>query len=386
MMRIINYKNRNWIIVCYYIFDALTYYFLFLRPFLYPLRLILIIDIISNIKYSTRSQKISVTIFFCLFMLALIIGLIKGNYDVYLLTDIFTFSLFLFLSFDSSNFNRTYEDLIDKIKIIQPICILITIYFIYKTGFSVGDLGHRVIFDSEEGNLGLLARPLKLGLLISPFALSNSRKDLSVLASVVLMLIIGLMTLTKSVVLISLFALCINLFLRELSYKKIIFVVIIGILFFSITIYYLNINVENQINSLLFRLDVDDITSGRSTELERYFEYSTLEELIFGRGLGGSHNYADWSWNFEHGVPFCHYGFLNLIMKGGFIYLIILYITIVRSMSIMYRRKMIGGIFVLLLYFIMDFGHTIFSTYPLVLFLFATISYGLSANYRQKIR
>ena len=97
-MRIINYKNRNWIIVCYYIFDALTYYFLFLRPFLYPLRLILIIDIISNIKYSTRSQKISVTIFFCLFMLALIIGLIKGNYDVYLLTDIFTFSLFLFLS------------------------------------------------------------------------------------------------------------------------------------------------------------------------------------------------------------------------------------------------------------------------------------------------
>ena len=202
MMRIINYKNRNWIIVCYYIFDALTYYFLFLRPFLYPLRLILIIDIISNIKYSTRSQKISVTIFFCLFMLALIIGLIKGNYDVYLLTDIFTFSLFLFLSFDSSNFNRTYEDLIDKIKIIQPICILITIYFIYKTGFSVGDLGHRVIFDSEEGNLGLLARPLKLGLLISPFALSNSRKDLSVLASVVLMLIIGLMTLTKSVVLI----------------------------------------------------------------------------------------------------------------------------------------------------------------------------------------
>ena len=370
-MRIINYKNRNWIIVCYYIFDALTYYFLFLRPFLYPLRLILIIDIISNIKYSTRSQKISVTIFFCLFMLALIIGLIKGNYDVYLLTDIFTFSLFLFLSFDSSNFNRTYEDLIDKIKIIQPICILITIYFIYKTGFSVGDLGHRVIFDR---------------LLISPFALSNSRKDLSVLASVVLMLIIGLMTLTKSVVLISLFALCINLFLRELSYKKIIFVVIIGILFFSITIYYLNINIENQINSLLFRLDVDDITSGRSTELERYFEYSTLEELIFGRGLGGSHNYADWSWNFEHGVPFCHYGFLNLIMKGGFIYLIILYITIVRSMSIMYRRKMIGGIFVLLLYFIMDFGHTIFSTYPLVLFLFATISYGLSANYRQKIR
>ena len=62
MMRLINYKNRNWIIVCYYIFDALTYYFLFLRPFLYPLRLILIIDIISNIKYSTRSQKISVTI------------------------------------------------------------------------------------------------------------------------------------------------------------------------------------------------------------------------------------------------------------------------------------------------------------------------------------
>ena len=206
------------------------------------------------------------------------------------------------------------------------------------------------------------------------------------MASVVFMLIIGLMTLTKSVVLISLFALCINLFLRELSYKKIIFVVIIGILFFSITIYYLNINIENQINSLLFRLDVDDITSGRSTELERYFEYSTLEELIFGRGLGGSHNYADWSWNFEHGVPFCHYGFLNLIMKGGFIYLIILYITIVRSMSIMYRRKMIGGIFVLILYFIMDFGHSIFSTYPLVLFLFATISYGLSANYRQKIR
>ena len=287
---------------------------------------------------------------------------------------------------DISLIDEFYEDLIDKIKIIQPICILITIYFIYKTGFSVGDLGHRVIFDSEEGNLGLLARPLKLGLLISPFALSNSRKDLSVLASVVLMLIIGLMTLTKSVVLISLFALCINLFLRELSYKKIIFVVIIGILFFSITIYYLNINIENQINSLLFRLDVDDITSGRSTELERYFEYSTLEELIFGRGLGGSHNYADWSWNFEHGVPFCHYGFLNLIMKGGFIYLIILYITIVRSMSIMYRRKMIGGIFVLLLYFIMDFGHTIFSTYPLVLFLFATISYGLSANYRQKIR
>lgn len=79
---------------------------------------------------------------------------------------------------------------------------------------------------------------------------------------------------------------------------------IIGILFFSITIYYLNINIENQINSLLFRLDVDDITSGRSTELERYFEYSTLEELIFGRGLGGSHNYADWSWNFEHWSSF----------------------------------------------------------------------------------
>ena len=100
------------------------------------------------------------------------------------------------------------------------------------------------------------------------------------------MLIIGLMTLTKSVVLISLFALCINLFLRELSYKKIIFVVIIGILFFSITIYYLNINIENQINSLLFRLDVDDITSGRSTELERYFEYSTLEELVIIMQIG----------------------------------------------------------------------------------------------------
>lgn len=377
-MKIIDFRSRNWVIVFYYIFDALTYYFLFLRPFLYPLRLILAIDIVSNIRDSTPSQKISITIFFCLFVLDLMIGLVRENYSVYLLTDIFMFSLFLFLSFDTSYSHGAYDDLINKIKIIQPICILITIYFIYVTGFSVGTLGHRVIFDDGEGNLGMLARPLKLGLLISPFALSNSKKDLFVLFSVVLMMIIGLMTLTKSLVFISLFALFANLFLRGFSLRKLFSVFIISILLFLMLAYFLNINIGSQIDSLLFRLDADDISSGRGVELERYFRYSTIEELIFGRGLGGSHDYADWSWNIEHGVSFCHYGFLNLILKGGFIYLIVLFFTVVKSMRMMYRKGMISSLFVLILYFMMDFGHTTFSNYPLILFLFITVSHGFS--------
>jgi hypothetical protein len=132
---------------------------------------------------------------------------------------------------------------------------------------------------------------------------------------------------------------------------------------------------------LVSRFEINEkLTGGRNTEAEDLFKTFTITEWIFGRGAGGSHEFGFWQLigtPGNLGIPFTHFGFLNLLLKGGLPLLLIVYGVAVWAMFFLWQRGDRRYFFMILLYLVFELSHTRFNDPFFMILFWISISYSL---------
>ena len=322
-------------------------------------------------------------------------GLLFGNFYKYLIFDIHIYTAIVFLTFFNINFSNVkyyaqIPTLFAKLLIISIPAALLTFYFFG----SFNDIYARSLLNESNSNLDekMFLAPILIAPLIVPF-ISELKRGLKyvVIIATSLVLIYGILTATRSLIII-----CTLSFLSLITFKKLFKkTTLIYLLLFTVIVIGLSYS-KNKTISLIsdsiaystVRFEKDnDYTSGRDTELYGLFEEFNLSELIFGRGAGAEQKFGFWKYVFaanEHGISFTHFGFLYLILKGGFILLIIVYGLALYSLVVLFRHGERKYFFVILIYLAADLSHTQFINYFYVLFLWLSINMAIQLSITNK--
>lgn len=367
-----------------------------LRYLQYFLTLILIITLI--LKRPLKGKNFNYFILILSYFIVLIVrGILKDNYLPYTLNDIYVWSLCVFILFFSSPFSLSYY----RIRIPELFAKLLyfalpfTLIIIVMHGSFDSNITTRQIVG---GNLNEKAiyQPLLLSPLLMPFV-SQFRKNLRyiVILSNFVLLLLGVLSATRVVFIVPLFGFFSLLFMRKknriskliTSFAIVVLLIYIGSLILpeKSTAFF-----TDKFDYLLSRFEMGEkITSGRDTEFIGLFtNFSTLE-FILGRGAGGSQAFGFWEQIGtvgNLGVPFTHFGFLNLILKGGFPLLILVYGLAIWSMVFLWRKGKREYSFVILFFLIYEISHTKFNDPFYMIFLWVSISYSLQLSTVSKIK
>jgi hypothetical protein len=238
----------------------------------------------------------------------------------------------------------------------------------------------------------LIISPLILAPFIMPF-IGNMKTYLkfNVLLANMLLLFFGVLTATRSYILITIIALIslVN-FKKLIGFKPIgyVFLFFIFFLFFVDTEFYKNSILAEQLSFVQNRFNIEgDISNGRISEVDGLFLDFNYVEIILGRGAGAEQKFGFWeeiSGSQEHGINFTHFGFLNLILKGGVLLLFIIYGMAFYSLLIFIKYGEKKYFFVTLIYLVAELSHTLFINYFTVLFLWLAISLAIQLAISKK--
>lgn len=338
-----------------------------------------------------RKSTISFYIVFIYLLFLIIRGVLFSNYIPYLLFDISIYSSIVFLTYFKYNYNNFYSlipILFAKLLILSVCFVLIIVVF--YSDFS--NLATRSL-TGESNSLvddSWIIGPLIIAPFIVPFiGLMKTYLKFIVLFANLLLMLFGILTATRSYIIITIIAFLSLIRFNKFSITKLFFFGFGGLiifLFFFNSDYYKNSILSDQINFVENRFDMEgDISNGRSSEVEGLFSEFSFSEILFGRGAGAEQKFGFWKdirGSKEHGINFTHFGFLNLILKGGVLLLLLIYGMVIYSLITFIKYGEIRYFFVLLIYLIAELSHTLFINYFAVLFLWLSIS--LSIQLRLK--
>jgi hypothetical protein len=322
---------------------------------------------------------------YCVFLI--LRGLFSGNYIKYLLFDIHIYTSFVFLTYFNSQLFLENKRIEIPILFGKLLIISIPLVLILLTAFgtiNLSDPFDRGIISGKAGfEQRILFAPILIAPFIVPFVREMSKKlKFLVLSANALLLLLGILTATRSVVAISIIAyLTLSKFSWKISVKK--FITILA--FFITVLLFLFINdrissiIKNKIEITVGRFEKKvNFTSGRDTEVYGLFKDFSNEELIFGRGAGAEQKFGFWKFKpapGTHGINFTHFGFLNLIFKGGIVLLILVYGVSLYSLVKLFLMGERRYFFVILLYLVYEISHTLFINYFHLVLLWISISY-----------
>jgi hypothetical protein len=327
------------------------------------------------------------------------LGILNGNFYKYIFFDIHIYASLVFLTFFSRDSSVTeHYDKIPKLfaKLLIISIPVASILFILFGSFNLKDTLGRSLLNNMNLDFDekMFMAPIIIAPLIVPFVnrMSRSLKYIVLFANT-LVLIYGAITATRSVIIVSLIAFLSIINIRLKIKENRLYLILISVIVltvFSITNKKVNTLIRSKIDFAISRFEFKGtFTNGRNTEVEGLFkEYNTFE-LIFGRGAGAEQKFGFWKTKLkpqEHGINFTHFGFLYLILKGGFILLFIVYGLALYSLYILFRRGERPYFFVILIYLVYELSHTQFINYFYLLFLWLGISYALNLSmYKQNI-
>lgn len=209
-----------------------------------------------------------------------------------------------------------------------------------------------------------------------------------VVISTFTLFIFGVFSATRSIVIVSLFGFIALVYQYKKNLSKFLFFISFIILLFYTLSQFITEDIspffDSKFEYLISRfLSGENITSGRDSELKGLFEEFSPTEFLLGRGAGGSQEFGFWKQVGtvgNLGIPFTHFGFLNLILKGGFPLLIFVYGMALRSMIILWRKGEKEYSFVILIFLISEISHTKFNDPFYMIFLWTSISYSLKIS------
>jgi len=336
-----------------------------------------------------------ILIYFCFLLIR---GVLSGNFINYIIFDLNIYTAVIFIAFFvnvelTKNTYTQFPVLFAKLLLISiPFFFFIFLHF---GNLSLGDEFARSLFDEDNSSIDRMAFiiPLSMAPLLVPFIndMKPSLKYVVIFASI-LYLLTGILTATRSVILINLISYLPLLSFKRLLKNKILIIIISSSIFVLIVLFS-----GTEIFSLLGnRLDYtflrfskeSDYSSGRDTEVKGLFKEFNSFDLVFGRGTGAEQKFGFWkdiktNMN-EHGVNYTHFGFLYFILKGGFILLFIVYGLAFYSLFVLFRNGERKYFTVILLYLVAETSFTQFINYFYVLFLWVSISLALRLSINSK--
>lgn len=341
--------------------------------------------------------KNNTNIMFIILMLYLIVlsvsGILNGNYIKYILFDIHIYTSLIFITyFNNRNIQaRNYNEIPLLISKYMYLGVPLAIIIFIKYGFIDASANVRDISISDEVKASIFIAPIIIAPILVPFVVDMNRlmKYVVILANA-MVLTYGVMTSTRTYVVVALLAFGSLSKFRLRINKEMIYVVISLYMIFQ-GVYYSNnswaIITQGKIENTIHRFENKyDYGNGRDSEVVGLFADFNVAEIVFGRGAGAEQEFGFWknsTNNNYHGINYTHYGFLHLILKGGIVLLLLVYGLAIHSIFTLYKYGDRKYLFVILIFLTFELSHTLFLNYYYLIFLWLSISYALQLKTRR---
>lgn len=322
-----------------------------------------------------------------LFIILFLRGLLNYNYGKYILGDIISFSFVVFIIFFNSN--SALNNFKYKIPILMAKLLIIFIQLTLFAFFRYGNISsemERALISGGAINEKVLFYPILFAPLLLPFIFDMKiYLKLTVIFANLLLILFGILTATRGMFAIPIIAFLLVFILQNrISIKRIIIICFIFFIIFEFGLFTNNTLLNDKANYLLSRIeDNKDVSGGRNSEIIDLFEEYNFIEFIIGRGAGGTQKFGFWKdidTPLNLGANMGHYGFTHLLLKGGFVLLIMIYGLALWSIFNLYRRGDRKFMIVIILYLIYEISHTQFNNLAFLLLFWISVSYSLKLS------
>jgi hypothetical protein len=323
---------------------------------------------------------------FGLFLFLSLYGIERDNFVSYVYFDIIIFSFFSFLFF--FNQRNSYQWFVNEfpknVSLWLSFGLIVSWFLFIKSDLQPGTSDVRFsIGDSikEFGGAYKVIEPLSPALFVAPFYRSiKSKWRYSIVLSLVTILVFSIFTATRGTFIISLisilYLLIINLKRTDWFRKLMQYFAFVCIGFLLLLFVFSLADIRDSLELLRNRfLDSKDFSSGRDDESRLFLASLTETEWIIGRGMGGTQE--TWIWrHLKDGLNMVHYGHLQLLLKGGLLLLISIYVLITYCLlrAIRNAKMLFPFFYMVIVFFIYDQFHTQWQRVFSVLFLWLACS------------
>lgn len=384
-----------------------TYILYVVISFLYLVSMLLSVDItaylfgalgLTYIIYIVLNGRKIDDEFYMLYVLygfyLLVLGILNNNFKSYIYWDLFSFCAFIFIFISGIKADRF--DFFTRIfpligVIINIIAIALVLLHILNHGLIIASMSEGRLFDEQVSRVMSPKQFMYGSLFFYPLLVYLKSKkyrlvyDLSILLFIFLSLAMGSRgtTLTGIVVFVltTIRRTGLTLNLKSIFKKKALFVSAVLLIMFVTVSQIPQIN--DAVEFLAYRftaVDEDYLGASRTEEAKEVISNLSFREVLLGRGLGAANTYWIFS-DVPNGVNNVHYGWIFLILKGGIIFLILIYGKIIYTLIKLWRIKQLQPYSVLLITFLLlECSHTNFISFYNVSFLFIAISAGNISN------
>lgn len=322
-----------------------------------------------------------------LFIILFLRGLLNYNYGKYILGDIISFSFVVFIIFFNSN--SGLNNLKYKIPILMAKLLIIFIplsLFAFFRYANISSEMERTLISGDAINEKVLFYPILFAPLLLPFIFDMKLYlKLTVIFANLLLILFGILTATRGMFALPIIAFLLVFILQNrISIKRIIIICFIFFIILEFGLFTNNTLMNNKANYLLSRIeDNKDVSAGRNSEIIDLFEEYNSLEFFIGRGAGGTQKFGFWKeihTPLNLGANLGHYGFTHLLLKGGFVLLIMIYGLALWSIFNLYRRGDRKFMIVIILYLIYEISHTQFNNLAFLLLFWISVSYSLKLS------
>tara|TARA_R110001606_G_scaffold378557_4_gene538286 strand:- start:37 stop:1242 length:1206 start_codon:yes stop_codon:yes gene_type:complete len=322
-----------------------------------------------------------------LFIILFIRGLLRDNYNKYILGDIISFSFSVFILFFNSN--SIFYYLKDKIPILMAKLLIIFIPLSLFAFLKYGNISSgttRALISDGNINEKVLYYPILFAPLLLPFMFDMKLYlKVTIIFANLLLILFGIMTATRGMFAMPIIAfLLVFVLQKKISIKRIILLCSMLFVFFQFVLVENNTLFNEKVDYLFSRIeDKKDVSGGRNSEIYDLFKEFNITEFIIGRGAGGTQKFGFWKeidTTLNLGANMGHYGFTHLLLKGGFLLLFTIYGLALWSIINLYRRGDRKFMIVILIYLMFEISHNQFNNLAFLLLFWISISYSLKLS------
>jgi hypothetical protein len=317
----------------------------------------LILLLVLFLLYNKKITRIKILLVF-ISMFYFFLGVANGNLLSNIFKDFIYFTpIILFIADDRHFYENFIDDKLAGLNKMMPYLLLASLGLFIYMGYSWTVSSNARFEYDQESKLNLFA-PITPIFMI-PFMLCYTDvkyKRILVYIGAFFILFMGYLTQTKTVfipvILPFLFAIVFN---RNLILK---FRLIIIIFFICGIIYFILFKfAPNSIFTFMSKFNMsDDSNIDRVNESVQYLNKCNILQLLFGKGFGGIKTFH--GEEFIGGIDMIHFGMVHLIMKGGFILLIIMYFPLLYIIIKDFGSHNYSYVGMAIIFMFMDLGHT----------------------------
>ena len=346
-----------------------------------------------------KYQKKMILIFVPIFTFYLLYGLFNGNWINFLFQDLLTALLMLFIFlFTFKNRDHITKRIIDLMSLLLLFGSVAAIYYFAKNGLeaATSEVNRLNYEDADESfSLKFAFQVLQLSLVLLPFSwFVDSKRKIIILFGLFVYFAVNLMILSRVGIAITFISLGLTIligikekFIRP-NFKLASFFILL-IFLSSFTFYRIGDEIKILAGFASARFQEIDIVSNeesnyvepRDKEASEYFGSIQPHQFIIGKGMGAANPYPFGKYTSGKGMMMMHRGENNLILKGGWVLLLIIYGTAIYAVVRLAKTRTKFGysyMSIILIYLLMERGHQQFSQFIMLFFLCLAISYAFS--------